>query len=318
LENFTLAVLDGNGIFCRRWLPGPATPLRGVVMIAHGMAEHSLRYDDFARALAGRGLAVYAPDHRGHGHTAESRDDLGYFADSDGWNRVVGDLEELSERIRFDHPGVPLFLFGHSMGSFLARDFMVRHGKRLRGAILSGTAAHPGIAGKMGRLAARAQARLQGARSLSPLLDKLSFGNYARAFAPARTAFDWLSRDPEQVDLYVRDPLCGFVCRAGFFADMLSGVIRVNRADHFAAVPKDLPLLMISGSRDPVGDFGRGVRRVHDAYRKAGVTDLTLALYDQGRHEMLNETNREQVVADVIQWIEDHVRGTQTSPLPGL
>lgn len=310
METFTFAASDGSRIFCRRWLPEPSTPVRGAVMIVHGMAEHSLRYESFARSLTGRGLAVYAQDLRGHGHTAESEEDLGYFAESNGWDRVVADLKTLGDRIRSNHPQVPLFLFGQSMGSFLARDFMARHGERLWGVILSGTAAHPGIPGKMGRLAAMAQARLKGSRSPSPLLDRLSFGNYAKAFAPARTSFDWLSRDPEQVDRYVRDPLCGFICRAGFFVDMISGLIRVNRTDHFAGIRKDLPVLMISGSRDPVGDFGKGVRKVHDAFKKAGMADLTLAIYDQGRHEMLNEINRDQVVADVIQWIDEHVRET--------
>jgi len=310
LETFTFTASDGSGIFCRRWLPEPAAHVRGAVMIVHGMAEHSLRYDAFARSLTARGLAVYAQDLRGHGHTAEGRENLGYFAESNGWELVVDDLKILSDRIRTDHPQEPFFLFGHSMGSFLARDFMARYGERLWGAILSGTAAHPGFLGMMGRLAARAQARIRGSKSPSPLLDKLSFGNYAKAFAPARTAFDWLSRDPEQVDRYIRDPLCGFICSAGFFVDMLSGLIRVNRADHFAGVRKDLPLLMISGSRDPVGSFGKGVRKVHDAYKLAGVGDLTLMLYDQGRHEMLNEINRERVVADVIQWIDEHVRKT--------
>jgi len=307
MEKFTFTASDGYEIFCRRWMPEAATPIRGTMMISHGMAEHSQRYDSFARALTGQGLVVYAHDHRGHGHTAGNKENLGLFAEENGWNQVVDDIKTLSDRIRSNHPDLPLFLFGHSMGSFLGRDFMARYGDRLRGAILSGTAAHPGVSGKMGRLLAKALGRIKGVTSPSPLLDKLSFGNYAKAFAPGRTAFDWLSRDPDQVDRYVQDPLCGFICKAGFFVDLISGVIRVNRADHFAGIRKDLPMLLISGSMDPVGGFGKGVQKVYDAYQRAGIRDLTLTLYDQGRHELLNETNRDQVTADVIQWINAHV-----------
>ena len=312
METFTFTASDGSDIFCRRWMPESATPIRGTLMISHGMAEHSQRYDTFARALTDQGLAVYANDHRGHGHTAGHEENLGYFSKNDGWNRVVGDLKTLSHRIRSDHPDAPFFIFGHSMGSFLARDFMARYGEFLRGVILSGTATHPGILGKMGRWVAKAQGRFKGDTSPSPLLDKLSFGSYAKAFAPTRTAFDWLSRDPDPVDLYIRDPLCGFICRAGFFVDLISGLMGVNRADHFARLRKDLPILMISGSMDPVGNFGKGVQKVHDAYNKAGIMDLTLIIYDQGRHESLNEINRDQVTGDVIQWINAHLKGSQT------
>lgn len=310
METLTFTSSDGADIFYRRWLPEPTDDIRAVIQIAHGMAEHSERYDWFAQALTNEGFAVYANDHRGHGKTAASEEDLGFFAEEQGWDRVVDDMKELTDLIKINHPDRPLILFGHSMGSFLSRDYIARFGASLAGAILSGTSGSPGLLGALGLMMARLQVLIKGAKTPSPLMDKLSFGGFNKPFTPGRTPFEWLSRDPDQVDAYIQDPFCGFVCCSSMYVDLITGLQKINRASHFAMTPTHLPIYIYSGSMDPVGNFTKGPQKTHDAYKKAGVQDLSLRFYDQGRHESLNEINRDEVATDVIQWINTHVKAS--------
>jgi alpha-beta hydrolase superfamily lysophospholipase len=304
-STFTLATGDGTQLHVNRWLPeGPA---KAVVQIAHGMAEHSDRYARFAQRLTDAGYAVYAGDHRGHGSTAQQAGDAGYFADRDGFDTVVEDLHLLGQHARSEQPGLPFVLFGHSMGSFLSRAYAIRHGADLDGLVLSGTASDPGLLGKVGRALATAQARVRGRRHPSGLMNALTFGQYGAAFKPNRTQFDWLSRDEAEVDQYVADARCGNVFTAGFFADLLAGLIRVNRDAEVARIPKDLPVYLASGSLDPVGEKGRGPQRVADQLTRLGVRDVTVRLWPDARHEILNETNRDEVMDDFVEWLDAHV-----------
>lgn len=304
----TVLAADGTALSVNRWSPDKnVAPPRAIVQIAHGMAEHSGRYARFAEALTARGLVVYANDHRGHKGTAGTHENSGYFADHDGWDTVVDDMARVMAAARDEHPGLPVVLFGHSMGSFLARAFAVEHGRELTALVLSGTAGDPGIQGAAGARIARLEARLRGRRHRSTLMDKLTFGQYDRAFAPTRTRFDWLSRDAAEVDAYIADEWCGEVFTAGFYVDILGGLARVNSDGYVARTPKQLPILIFSGAKDPVGGNGKGVREVADRYRRLGIEDVTLVLYPDGRHEMLNETNRDEVTGDVIAWIERHL-----------
>ncbi|MFC7490438.1 MULTISPECIES: alpha/beta hydrolase [unclassified Knoellia] len=306
MESSTLAVSaqDGTPLHAHRWLPD--RPPRGVVQVVHGMAEHAARYERFAVALTGAGYAVYANDHRGHGQTASAADH-GYFADRDGFMTAVSDLSSVSEFAQAEHPGVPLVLFGHSMGSFLSRAYAAQHGARLAALVLSGTAGDPGPLASVGKRLAAVQARLRGRRHPSGLMNTLTFGQYNTRFKPNRTDFDWLSRDEAEVDKYVADPLCGNVFTAAFYADLLGGVQQVNGRGAFAAVPRDLPILLMSGELDPVGDEGKGPREVGDKYRQAGVTDVTTTIYPEARHELLNETNSDEVTADVLAWLDERL-----------
>lgn len=306
MESSTIAVsaADGTPLHTYRWLPDG--PPRAIVQVVHGMAEHAKRYERFAQALTGAGYAVYAHDQRGHGQTA-SKEDHGFFAEHDGWATVVGDVSSVTEFAQAEHPGVPVVLFGHSMGSFVSRSYAALHGARLAGLVLSGTAGDPGPLAVAGRAVASVQARLRGRRHPSGLMDKLTFGQYNAAFKPNRTQFDWLSRDDAEVDAYVADPLCGNVFTTAFFSDLLGGLQEINRPSAFAAVPHDLPVLVFSGALDPVGDDGKGPRAVADGYRAAGVQDVTFTLYPDGRHEMLNETNRDEVTADVLAWLDERL-----------
>ncbi|MBM6401996.1 alpha/beta hydrolase [Phycicoccus sonneratiae] len=306
MESSTTSVTasDGTAVFTHRWLPEGAP--KAVVVVAHGMAEHSARYARLAEALTGAGYAVYAPDHRGHGRTASAADH-GYFADADGWDTVVADLRAVTTHARDEHPGLPVFLLGHSMGSFLSRAYVIEDSRDLAGLVLSGTAGDPGALGRVGAGIAAAEARLRGRRHTSTLLDKLTFGQYNAAFKPNRTDFDWLSRDDAEVDAYVADPLCGNTFTSGFFKDLLGGLAGINDAKRVAGVRRDLPVLLVSGDKDPVGDGGKGPRAVAQQYRDAGLTDVTCTLYPDARHELFNETNRDEVTADVVRWLDAHL-----------
>ena len=272
--------------------------LKGAVLIVHGMSEHSGRYDHFASFLADKGLSVYAFDLRGHGKTGEAARAPGIFAESNGWYKVVEDIELWTGHIRSEHPDYPLFLFGHSMGSFLSRSYASLHGERLAGLVLSGTGGDPGLAATLGLLIARIAVSINGPEAESFLMDQLLFGAYARTVKNRRTRFDWLSRDDKTVDDYMADPLCGRVFTAGFYLDLIRGVRDLHKPANVRKTPLTLPIYLFSGSRDPVGGFSRGVTQVYKTYRKAGVQNLTLKFYSGARHEMLNETNRDEVYRD--------------------
>jgi alpha-beta hydrolase superfamily lysophospholipase len=304
-DTFTFKTDDGIQIFTYRWTP-QTSAVRGVVQIAHGMAEHAARYERFAEALTRAGYAVYANDHRGHGKTAGSLELVGYFADEDGWEKVVRDLHTLTSILKMEMPGKPVFLFGHSMGSFLARHYAMLYGSEISGLVLSGTGGDPGLLGKIGRLIAKMDAKLHGRKAKSDIMNKLSFGSFNNAFKPNRTEYDWLSRDNAEVDKYIHDPWCGAVFSAGFFCDMLGGIVLINRKENIARIPKNLPIYIFSGAKDPVGGNTRGVLQVYHALKSAGVQDVTLKFYAEGRHEMLNEINRQEVFADVLAWLEKH------------
>lgn len=307
-DELDLRADDGATVHVYRWLPeDPATAsaVRGVVLIAHGLAEHGARYARLAEALTAAGWAVYAEDHRGHGKTAPSESALGHFADEDGWSRVVADLRMVAERARREHPGAPLVLFGHSMGSFLSQTLVLRHPQEIDALVLSGTTAGGGALVTAGRQVAKLERLRKGRRGKSALLTKLSFGSYNTGFE-GRTEFDWLSRDPREVDLYVADPRCGFEATTQLWIDLLGALEELGRAD-WARLPRDLPIYVFAGERDPVGGKGAGVRRLVSALRAAGLTGVEERLYGDARHEMLNETNRDEVTGELLRWLDAHV-----------
>jgi alpha-beta hydrolase superfamily lysophospholipase len=300
----TVTASDGIPLHTKRWLP--EGQVRAVVQIAHGMAEHSGRYARLAQALTGAGYAVYATDHRGHGDTG-SEADRGYFADEHGWDTVVADLRAVTRFAQDEHPGLPVFLLGHSTGSFLSRSYVIEDSRGLAGLVLSGTTGHPGVRGRAGVALAALEARIRGRRHPSTLLDGLAVGSYNNAFKPIRTNVDWLSRDPDEVDLYVADPHCGYTMTTGFFADLAGALLDINDRRRVARVRRDLPILLVSGDEDPVGANGKGVRAVAEQYRSVGVVDVTCTLYPGARHEIFNETNRDEVTSDVVAWLDAHL-----------
>ncbi len=302
-DGFTIEAADKERIYIYRWLPDLMKPLRCIIQIAHGMAEHAGRYRAFAKYLNSIGIGVYANDHRGHGKTAGQIENVGYFADKNGWELVVNDMFQLTDRIRDKHEGIPVFLLGHSMGSFLARDYISRSESDLSGVILSGTAGDPGIMGSIGIFTAKFSCRFKGRRTPDKLLDKLSFGSFNKKFEPARTKFDWLSRDEQIVDNYIEDEFCGGVFSSGFFLDLFQGIKKINNRNNINSISSDLPIFFMSGEKDPVGAESKGVKKVIKEFKKAGLQDIEYKFFDNGRHEMLNELNRSEVFEVISEWI---------------
>lgn len=303
MRRTTTAANDGLGLGTIIW-DEVASPV-GVVQIAHGLSEHCARYAGLAGRLTAAGYVVCAHDHRGHGHTADGHQ-LGHFANDNGWDLVVEDISTVGELVMSEYPGLPRFLIGHSMGSVLARSNAIGHCDDLAGLVLSGPAGDPGFAGRAGRLLARAEARIRGASAPSSMLEKLSFGRFNADFKPNRTAFDWLSRDDEQVDRYISDPLCGATPSAQLFADMLGGLIQACSDEGLGRIRKELPVLILAGGLDPVGERGRGAAQIRDQLVRLGLGDVSMKLYPGARHEIFNETNSDEIISDLVTWLDAH------------
>jgi alpha-beta hydrolase superfamily lysophospholipase len=300
-SEFRFRADDGVALLGRRWLP-EGRP-RAVVQIAHGLAEHSARYARLAGALNAAGYAVYANDHRGHGPSSAPAD-LGHFADADGWAKTVGDLWSFNRVIAAEQPGVPIVFLGHSLGSFLGRGFIAQHSDALAGAALSGSNGKPPAIATLGRLIARAERLRLGKRGKSQIIFQMWFGDFNKPFKPARTAFDWLSRDEKEVDAYIADPLCGFAFTTQLAIDVLDALPRVTSLESLARIRKDMPIYVFSGDRDPVG---ANIKGLIEALKASGFTRLTTRIYPDARHETLNETNRGEVMRDLIEWLDGAV-----------
>ncbi|MGH4138857.1 lysophospholipase [Clostridium sp.] len=306
VENFKIVDKGNLKIFVYKWLPDENVHVKGIVQIAHGMAETAARYECFAKALTKNGFIVYANDHRGHGKTAGEVSKLGDLGE-DGFNSMVQNMHQLNARIKEENQKLPIFLFGHSMGSFLTQRYICLYGNELNGAIISGSCGKQGITVDIARIIAKGEIKKIGRAGKSNKLDKLSFGSYNNSFKPNRTAFDWLSSDNKQVDKYIADPFCGTVFTAGFFYDFLGGLKSIADSKEIKNIPKNLPVYIFSGEKDPVGKNGKGILKLVKTYNEHGMVDLTYKLYKDGRHEMLNEINKEEVIEDVIKWLNEHI-----------
>ncbi|WP_145412191.1 alpha/beta hydrolase [Paenibacillus xylanexedens] len=298
---------EGTRIHVYNWLPASDIQVKGVVQICHGMAETAARYERFALELNRNGYIVYIHDQRGHGKTAKVLENVGYLADRDGFEWMVHDLYKLTGIIKKKHPELPLFLMGHSMGSFVTQRYLMLYGEELDGVILSGSTLHVRFILHAAALLTKEEIRRRGRRVPSHRMNKLSFGGYNNAFKPVRTEFDWLSRDAEEVDKYIRDPFCGTVFTTGFFADFFTGLKQLGIKNNLNLVRKDLPIHIFAGDKDPVGSFGKGIIRLYNAYKQQGIDNVTYKLYPGGRHEMLNETNRDEVTADIVNWLDERM-----------
>jgi alpha-beta hydrolase superfamily lysophospholipase len=300
---------DGTRLFLRRWQP--RSPARAALLVVHGMAEHSLRYEPLALRAAAEGFETWAADARGHGLTADPRVNqsgkgglLGHCADRDGFSRVTADIDALADAIAAARPGLPLFILGHSWGSFISQAYIEAHGDRLAGCLLSGTRGPGGLKIAAGVPLMALLAFIHGPRKPSRLARSLADGAYNRYFRPNRGPYDWLSRDPAQADAFAADPLCGFNCSSGFYRDLIRGLRDIHRPEAMARIPRSLPIYVLSGSADPVGDLGEGPAALVNAYRSLGIEDLEFVLYPDARHELLNETNREEVMTNILIWLK--------------
>jgi len=306
-SEYTFPSSDGkHQIHVCRWMPEGET--KAVLQIAHGVAEYAKRYDAFARFLTEHGFTVVANDHLGHGESVADESELGWFAEKDGWTLVVDDMKKLHDLTAAGFPGKPYFLLGHSMGSFLTRSYLIRYPDDLTGCIISGTGTTPNLICSIASMMAGSEIKKHGSKYKSEKLDKMAFGKYNDGFDTHRTKVDWLSRDPEVVDRYIADPLCGFMSSAGLFRDMMGGVKFNQSPANLARMNKDLPVYFMSGACDPVGSNGTGVQKAYEAFLKAGMKNVSIKLYPGGRHEMLNETCKEEVYLDVLAWLEGKIR----------
>lgn len=295
-------------VFARCWYPSDEKP-KAVVQIAHGMAEHGERYEDFAAFLCSKGIAVLVDDHVGHGKSVKSDDDLGYFGENFGWDAFVEDERAYTELIAAEFPETPLIFFGHSMGSFIAREYICRYGtdERLKAAVICGTSGKNPASGIAIPLAGTI-AKVKGSRHKSTFIDKVAFGTYNGKIENPETSFDWLSTDKSEVEKYVADKYCGFLFTAAGYKDLFTILHSVSGKDWYKAVTNDLPLLIISGEDDPVGAYGKGVKQVYNDLKDAGKKDVTIKLYKGMRHEILNEVDRKVVYEDVAAWILSKIK----------
>ena len=285
--------------------------VRAVVQLSHGMCVYVERYEPLADFLCSRDIAFCGHDHPGHGHSAPSPDELGFMDEQDGAALLVEDLHRMNGLAAGMFPGKPLLLLGHSMGSFVARAYLSRYASGLTGAIICGTSGgNP--AAPAGKLLAKAVIRLRGSHYRSPLLNRLAFGAYNKPFGDnPPTPYEWLCKDRALVDRYAADPFCAYIFTAAGFRDLFTLLTRVSARDWASSLPPGLPVLLIAGEKDPVGDFGKGVRKVAARLSKAGTRDLTLHLYPDGRHEIFNEPEKQQVFDDLLRWINGLVESKE-------
>ena len=294
----------GKGdIRARYW--EPETEPIGVIQLVHGIAEHIERYNDFASYLNSLGYLVVAEDHMGHGKSGDKSLPKGYFYG--GWFTAVDDTYQLLCDTRAKYPDVPYILFGHSMGSFIARTILIRYpNSGISSAIICGTGWMPGIVLTMGSIMATTVCKLIGEENPSHFLNKMMFGSYNNHVEHPRTEFDWLTRIDKIVDAYVADPNCGFIASSGLSRDMLLGMQYIQRTDNLAKMNRDTPVFFIAGGDDPVGNYGAGVLQAAQEFEKAGMKTVDTKIYPLCRHEILNEMNKEEVYQDISTWISNH------------
>lgn len=284
----------------------PAKP-KAIVQIAHGIAEHIDRYDDFASFLAENGYAVYANDHLGHGKSISGPSDKGVFAEKDGWNTVVKDMVSLHDIAVKENPGIPFVIFGHSMGSFLARTYMIDYQDKYDAAIISGTGHQSPLLVFGGNFLSGLFKTFKGYRSSGDAMANVAFGAYLDKIKDPISKNAWISSVDEVVKKYDADPLCGFTASAGLYGDMMKGIKYITNMSNICRMNPDKPVYFMSGKEDPVGDYGKGVEKAYECFKKAGLKDVMMRLYEGGRHEMLNEANNAQVYQDILAWLNEKV-----------
>ena len=301
MKEFTFPVRNHTQIHCCQWIP-EGKP-KGVIQIIHGIAEYAARYDELAKVFTDHGFVVVAEDHMGHGQSISA--DIPKGCISGGWPALVSHSCRLARMTMEEYRDLPYFLYGHSMGSFMTRTLLYTYTDLdLAGVIISGTGWMSPAVLKAGRAVCKMEGKRKGMNGTSPMVNKLMFGSYTKGYDHVRTPLDWLSRDEAVVDKYIADPLCGFDASIGLSYEMLGGMLQNQDSNNLAQMPKDLPVLFVSGDQDPVGGNGKGVRQTFEAFKAAGMRDVTLKLYPGARHEMHNELNREELHADVLAFLD--------------
>lgn len=284
------------------WIPDGE--VKAVLQMCHGMVEYIDRYDAFARYLTEHGYYVVGHDHLGHGKSVQSKEYYGFFHETHGNEYVIGDIHGLRTMTKKKYPEVPYFMMGHSMGSFLLRQYLTMHGEGLAGAIIMGTGYQPMAVLLAGQAVCKTVAKVKGWKYRSEFVNNLSFGSFNKKFEPAETPKDWVTSDKEMREKYVKDPLTSFTFTVSGYYQMFEGMKVLETKGSVDKIPKELPIFFVAGQEDPVGDFGKGVARVYKKYKEAGIQTVDMKLYPQDRHEILNETDRENVYKDLLNWME--------------
>nr|WP_300092398.1 alpha/beta hydrolase [Sedimentibacter sp.] len=290
-----------------KWIP--EGEIKGILQISHGMLEHMDRYHEFASYLAEKGILVAGNDHLGHGYSLHNEENRGYFCHDNGNEKVIEDMHSLNQILKNENKDVPCFFLGHSMGSFLLRQYITIYNGELDGAIIMGTGKQPYALLKSGIIITRIIALFKGWRHRSTFVDKLAIGNNNRAFEPARTRADWLSKDENKVDEYIKDKKIDFVFTLNAYYNMFKGMEQLYIKKNLDSMDRDLPVIFLSGKKDPVGNFGKDVKKVYEEFKNLGMKNLDIKIYEDDRHEILNETDREMVYRDIENWIGCYLPG---------
>lgn len=302
-EEFYFDSRDGeHKIHSIRWVPEHDKPVC-VLQIIHGMTEHIDRYDEFAQYMAGKGILVVGDDHLGHGKSVRPGEPYGYFCKEDAATVLVRDEHRLKKMTQEQYQGVPYIILGHSMGSFIARNYLIRYGSGIDGAVIMGT----GMQSKIQLAAARALAGIQilfcGPKHVSKLIDKLAFGMFNKRIEAPKTPSDWLCSNEESVKRYRQDPMCNFTFTANGFQTLMKLIWNLHDVEKLKKMPRQLPVFFVAGEEDPVGDYGRAVKQVYESFLQLGMERVQMKLYPGDRHEILHETDRAEVYADIYRWI---------------
>ena len=309
-EEFTFDSRDGKTkLHAVRWVPEGKVIC--ILQIVHGMAEYIERYEELAQFLGEKGILVTGDDHLGHGKSVEPGGTYGYFCEQDPATVVVRDVHRLKKMTQEDYPGIPYVILGHSMGSFILRNYLFRYGTGIEGAIICGTGSQPQILVKFCKILAALQGMFLGDKHVAKLIDSLAFGSYNNRIPDVKTSSDWLCTDDQIVESYVKDELCGFTFTVNGFRTLFELLNRLNKMENVSRMPKDLPVYFIAGEMDPVGNYGKGVRKAYEDFKKAGMERISLKLYPEGRHELLNEKNKKQVYEELYLWIMERIREYQ-------
>lgn len=313
VRNYIFKASDGAEINCCKWSPDTPEEIKGVVELHHGLAEHCLRYDRLGSILVEQGYVFNAYDMRGHGRTAEiaiEKDSVnamyGKLAEKNGYLRVVEDLHEIIDSLKKDYEGKPVYLLGHSFGSFVSQAYIEKYGEDITGCILCGTAGpRPALIGG-GKIAVKLVKLFKGGNSIVKMLDNLAFGSYNKRIENPSNKNSWLSANEMNVQMYEDDRWCGFPLPTSFFLDMMNLLTMIHKKSNIKKVPANLPVYFIYGAEDPVGDYGKTITKLFDIYKKNGVKDLEITAYAGDRHEIFNENDKEQVEKDVLTWLSKH------------
>ncbi len=289
-----------------KWVPD--IEIKCILQIAHGMLEHIDRYDEFANAMADLGIVVSGNDHLGHGSSLINEESRGFFSEKEGNKVVIDDINKLNNILKEQYPDVPYFILGHSMGSFLVRQYITIYNSGINGVIIVGTGHQPYALLKIGLIITKLIATFKGWRYRSKFVNNLAIGNNNKKFQPSRTNVDWLSRDEKIVDEYIKDKRINFIFTLNSYYNMFKGILTLYDDDNLKKMFKDLPIILLSGDKDPVGNFGKDIVMLYNKYKKLGIKDVSYVLYNEDRHEILNELDREIVYKDIGDWILSHIR----------